>query len=614
MKPTHAGTKPQRPGLYSGLVRSALALLVILIVLANAVVVLTPRPLQQAIFVEHFVDLDNFGWGRLGTVVVCLLLLFVANALLRGKRHAWLLSVALLGFSSASAMFSRGHWGYTPLAILVLVGLLALAPAFPTRSDPAALRRGYLALGVCIATYVCHGLLLAQVYREMAHGGVHMIGQTRIVLLYSLRLMLFLAFGYSIVEILRPVLGAHRLSTEERQRARALIHLTGQQTTAHFALQPEMRYFWSATGYSVIAYRLVAGTALVLGDPIGLEEEIAPLLLAFLTFCRRQDWTCAVYQASPRVQRICRDWGYRAYKVGEEGVIETAAFTTQGKAGAPVRHSISRAKRDGASVRIWQGEEVPEAAFAGMKRVSQAWLGAQGGETQMGFSMGRFPADWSPALLTAVALDAHGEVMAFVTWTPLYAGSGWSLDNIRRLKETTPGVMEMLIAECIEWARAHGCARMSLGLAPLAGLDARLQADLRTVACATEEGAMTPSSSWLERSAAFLYTRKLVLANYASLYHFKAKFHPTWEPRYLVVMDKSTLPRVAAAMMQAHGYTWWRILKDAGLHKLVSPRALVHRMRAPSQPAAERRDQTTPTMPPVMSDSSAADREPMQVR
>jgi lysylphosphatidylglycerol synthetase-like protein (DUF2156 family) len=605
MRPTPMGTTPRGPGPYQGMIgmiRGAFAFGVLVIVLANAVVVLTPRPLQQAVFVEHVVDLDSFGWGRLGTVVVGLLLLLVANALQRGKRHAWLLSVALLAFAIASAMFSRTHRGYMPLAILALVALLALAPLFPARSDPAALRRGYLALGVTVATYIFHGLLLALLRRELAHG-VNIVGPASVLLLYILRLVVFLALGYSVVEILRPVLGARRLSHGERERARALIRLHGRQTTAHLALQPEMRYFWSATERAMLAYRLVAGTALVLGDPIGAEEETGPLLLAFLTYCRRQDWALAVYQASPRVQQLCRPWGHRAYKVGEEGVVATASFTTQGKAGAPVRHAISRARRDGVTVRIWQGrqgEAIPEAVFAGMERVSRAWLGAQGGAAQMGFSLGRFPADWSPELLTAVALDAHGEVQAFLTWTPLYAGNGWSLDNIRRVGDTTPGAMELLIAECVEWARVRGYACMSLGLAPLAGLDARLQADLRTVAWPEDTGAAAHAPSWLERSAAFLYSRKLLLANYASLYHFKAKFQPVWEPRYLVVTDQGALPRVAAAMMQAHGYTWWRILKDTGLRALLSPRTLARLVRKPLSPAADR--------------AAGGEREPAQVR
>jgi phosphatidylglycerol lysyltransferase len=549
----------------SAAIRTAIALTLAAVALAN-VLAMAPRPWQQVVFLEQVVDLDNLGWGREGGLVLAGLLLLVARALMRGKRHAWLLSVALLVFSMLSAIVSRAHSSYILFAMLLLVVLLALAPLFPTKSDPRALRRGYLALGVCVLAFVSHGMVAGLWQRELAQGVVHMAAQPRAFILFVLRLILFLSLGYSVVEILRPVLSARRLQRDEHRRARAVVAHYGASTTAHFALGADKSYFWSATERALLAYRLVAGVALLLGDPVGPEEEAAPLLLAFLTYCKRQDWAFAIYQAGPRIRQICRAWDHNAYKVGEEAVVHVTSFTTAGKVGAPVRHAIARAKRDGVRVQCWQGQAVPELIFAGMKRISQTWLEAHGTTTQMGFSMGRFPADWSPELLTAVALDAQGEVQAFLTWTPLYAGIGWSLDNIRRLKETTPGAMEMLIAESIEWARTRGFARMSLGLAPLAGLDSRLRADLYVAAAAqaAEGNPFVHRPSWLERSAGFLYSRKLLLGNYASLYAFKAKFRPVWEPRYLVVTDTRGLPRVLAALMRAHGYTWlWSVIVPA---------------------------------------------------
>ena len=562
--------------------RGALALLIATAALANIATTLLVRPWQPAVFVEYFFDVDMLGWGREGTLIACALLVLVARALLRGKRHAWLISVALLAFSLLSVVISRAHLSYAPVALGLLVALLLLAPLFPNRSDPRSLRRGYVALGLSVSLFLGHGLLMQLWYtRSPLHVTVHVVGQLRTTVLFLLRSLLFLFLGYGVFEVLRPVLTVRRQQRDERRRVRHLVGHYGAQTLAHFALGEDKTYFWSATGRAVIAYRLVHGVALILGDPVGPADELEPLLLAFLAYCKRQDWCAACYQTTGRTQQICRTWHLHAYKIGEEGIVEMAAFSTQGKAGAPVRHSIARARRDGITVRCWQGEPLPDAIFAGMKRVSAAWLAQHKTQSQMGFSMGRFPADWSPDLLTAVALDPRGEVQAFLTWTPLYTDNGWSLDNMRRLAGSAPGVMEMLIAESIEWGRTRGYARMSIGLAPLAGLDTSLETDLRDATCSVpSETSQQPSCSWLERSAAYLYRRKLLLGNYASLYHFKAKFHPTWEPRYLIVVDTGALPRVLLALMNAQGYTWWRMLRDTGA-------SLVPRARSIS-PAPER--------------------------
>ena len=541
--------------------RGALAALLIITALANVLTALVARPWTEALVVEDFVDLGTLWWGPQGQVVVGVLLLLVARALMRGKRQAWWLAVGLLAYALVSTMLSRSHLNYIPVSLALLIVLLLLAPLFPTRSDPQALRRGYIALGVTIvcllALHEVHLLWPRQIAQETAHIGPG----PRIIVALLLRGLIFLFVGYGVIETLRPVLVAQRLQRDEHARAEGIVRRYGQATLAHFALTAEKHLFWSATEEAFIAYRLAAGVAVILGDPVGPNEELEPLLDAFLVHCKRQDWLVAIWQASPSLAQTCRRWNLHTYKMGEEAFVDAATFTTQGKAGAPVRHSVTRAQRDGISVHCWQGVPLPDPVLAGMKRISAAWLAEHGTHTQMGFSMGRFPADWSPELLTVAALTPAGEVQAFLTWTPLYTGNGWALDIMRRLKETTPGTMEMLIAESIAWGRAQGYTRMSLGLAPLAGLGAGLDT-LHENDTAGKRKRSAYSASWLERSASFLHQRKLLLGNYTSLYAFKAKFRPAWEPRYLVLSDATALARLGTALLEVHGYSWLTMLKE----------------------------------------------------
>jgi phosphatidylglycerol lysyltransferase len=225
---------------------------------------------------------------------------------------------------------------------------------------------------------------------------------------------------------------------------------------------------------------------------------------------------------------------------------------------------------------VLAGRTPPEAVFAGMQRISAQWLDARKVQTQMGFSMGRFPADWSQDLLTVVALDSQGQTQAFLTWTPLYAGNGWALDIMRRGEETPPGAMELLIAYSIEWAKAHGYTRMSLGLAPLAGLDREMSA---TTCDAIEPGLRAPSSSLLERCAASLHRRGIALGAYRSLYAFKAKFQPTWEARYLIVSEGQALPCILLALAWVHGSGWRSMLQEAWENTMMKSAARLLRPR-----------------------------------
>jgi len=131
---------------------------------------------------------------------------------------------------------------------------------------------------------------------------------------------------------------------------------------------------------------------------------------------------------------------------------------------------------------------------------------------------------------------------------------------MRRAQITAPGTMEFLIAESVEWARARGYQAMSLSLAPLAGLKDEVQEINNLVT--PPRWRISSSARLLQRSAAYLHRRGLLLGNYRSLYFFKHKFQPVWEPRYLVVNDAATLPRVLIALAVVHGMQWRAAVRD----------------------------------------------------
>lgn len=503
------------------------------------------------ILVKPWAPTAMLGLGRLSGIVVWLLVLVVARALFRGKRQAWLLSVSLLAMLGAFSLESRSMRSLFPLILGLFLTFMILAPLFRARSDPLALVRGYAALLAGCAILYGH-VIIYSLLRTLAP---HPYG-----LLFVAHVGAFILLGLGVVEILRPVLPREAAHAIELARARSVVTRYGKNSLAHYTLGPHMTYFWAASGQAFLAYRVYRGVAVVLGDPVGHDDELADLIAGFHDFCRRQDWALAIYQASPATLMHFSQRGIHAIKIGEEAIVDTSRFTVQGKIGAPVRHAIARARRDNVTISIWQGESIPETLLAGMKRVSTAWLQERHTYTQMGFSMGRFPADWSPDLLTAVAQNAEGEVLAFLTWTPLYRGNGWTLDNMRREPRMIPGTMEYLIAESIDWARARGYSTMSLSLAPLAGLGEELQAINKFVA--PPRWRISSSARLLQRSAAYLHRRGLLLGNYRSLYFFKQKFQPEWEPRYLVLEDAAALPRVLIALAVVHGMDWRSAMRD----------------------------------------------------
>jgi phosphatidylglycerol lysyltransferase len=273
-----------------------------------------------------------------------------------------------------------------------------------------------------------------------------------------------------------------------------------------FTLMHDKRYFWNHEGTAYLAYAARAGAAVVLGPGVGPAAALPSLYAEFRAESHRRGWRVGFYQVP---QAMANEFGWaHGYKIGSEAIVDLDGLTLEGSVMAKLRHEVSRARRNGVTVRI-----VPNAAVT--PRIRRAMHGltemriqhAHFGE--MGFSVGR--SDDVPAVPTTVGLayDAQGELVAYVTWLSLPAARGVSLDAMRRRADAPGGTMDLLLYTGLEHFKGR-TSWASLGLAPAAG----------------------PSAD--------------------SLSAFKAKFRPTWEPRYMVAERLIDWPVVAASTLLLH--------------------------------------------------------------
>jgi phosphatidylglycerol lysyltransferase len=101
--------------------------------------------------------------------------------------------------------------------------------------------------------------------------------------------------------------------------------------------------------------------------------------------------------------------------------------------------------------------------------------------------------------------------------------------------------MDYLFAKMLLWARDQGYTTFSLGLSAIVGVgekadDPRIEQALHTLA------------EYLSR-----------FYNFKGLHNFKEKFHPRWEPRYLVYPGAAQLPLLLNTLLEVHSggnYLW----------------------------------------------------------
>jgi phosphatidylglycerol lysyltransferase len=536
--------------------RFLVALVVGLTGMANMISVFVPR---LDTFLDGWpLDFDLESGVRSLEVVVGFLLIMVSRGLFRGKRTAWELTLGLLALSTFFHA-ARGGWvlaSWGAVLALALVGLLR--PLFRARSDPPSVQRGYAVLlgGLLLVfVYTVSGFFwlrtqFAPVVRleGALRLAVHTIAWMRVAhhipqtpqahwFLAAVPWLSLSALVFGVMQVLRPVATTLLPAPQERERVRALVQRWGASTISYFALSPEKSYFFDSTHQAVLAYRLAGNVAVVAGDPIGPPEALADLIGEFAAFCRQQDWHAVYWQVVPTLLPLYIAQGMQTMKVGEDAVIEPQSFSLRGNAMQNVRASARHAEKAGLNVRFFRGQVDEPALLRQMETVASAWLVEKGG-VEMGFSMGRFGEQIEGDTIFAVAVDAAERVHAFVSFVPIYGRDGWALDLMRRDADSANGTMELLLVRAIGHFAALGAEIVSLGLAPYSNT------------CGE------PSSN-VEQLCYLFASRFGGLAKAASLYHFKRKFHPRWETRYLVYPNTLTLPRVGIALAAAHLSRQW---------------------------------------------------------
>lgn len=493
------------------------------------------------------------------------IVLIVADALRRGLPLAWWAALAVIGLSMTQA--SVGHVGRYPADILLwglmFAALIAGRGFWPWRLPTGALRRTLPRLLVAVGAFAAGSTLLVWMLRSQinpAAGQVHAHQIMERAMFHSasiephtrtahaLLMLLSLGWAIALLMLLVPLLYASHVPGRRdqsrrvghgsgRERLASMIHRYGggnlgwQRSWAAFAP------WFNATGDVAVAYKVVSGVAIVIGDPVGPRHKWRPAAAEFQQFCLRAGWTPAWYSVSQRFLDAT-DGGWTHTQIGEDAVIELPELAFTGKSWQDVRTARNRAEREGIrfqAVDLASGD--PE-LLRSIGEVSRAWVDGKP-LPEMGFTLGTVDDARDGTMRTHVAIDADGLVHGVTTWMPVHAGGrviGWTLDVMRRRPDGFRPVMEFLIAESVLAFQREGCELASLSVAPLA----------RPV----DESAapMDRLDRTLDRMGEMLEPAY----GFRSLLAFKAKFHPTFEPVYLAYGSQVDLAEIAVAIGHAY--------------------------------------------------------------
>lgn len=297
------------------------------------------------------------------------------------------------------------------------------------------------------------------------------------------------------------------------------------KTYANLALLGDKEFLFSLDKRAFIMYGIQGQSWIVMGDPVGPENEYDELIWRYAELCEHYRGNPVFYQVAQ--EHLCRyaQLGLTFLKLGEEAHVSLPSFSLDGSRRKGLRYPFNKMRRHGCTYAVLQTEQMP-AALGSLVRISGAWLSRKH-TREKGFSLGYFTPEYIRQFPVAV-VHMNEQIVAFAN---LWVGAEMeelSVDLMRYLPDTPDGIMDYLFVELLLWGQQRGFKSFNLGMAPLAGLEDRALAPL-----------------W-SKAGALVFRHGEHFYNFQGLRQYKEKFDPQWYPKYLACRGGLALPGTLA--------------------------------------------------------------------
>lgn len=326
-------------------------------------------------------------------------------------------------------------------------------------------------------------------------------------------------------------------SDDARGRLRTLLSAHGGGSLGFMTTWSGNSLWFTRSGRTAIAYRVVNGIAITTSEPVGPSSEAADAVATFARMCDDRGWTPVFYSLHENWQAVFDGMGWHSMQVGEETLLTPSSWSTTGKKWQDIRSSINRADRAGVQALWTSYRELSLAATMQIAEISEQWV-QEKGLPELGFTLGGEDELRDPAVRLMLAIDSADRVHAVTSWLPTYRNGtiiGWTLDFMRRRPDSINGVMEFLIAQTAQRMQTNAQIEfLSLSVAPLASAGRPRQG-----------GAADRLLDYLGRTLEPVY-------GFRSLLLFKRKFQPEFVPVFMAFPDPVRLPEIGLALARAY--------------------------------------------------------------
>jgi len=321
----------------------------------------------------------------------------------------------------------------------------------------------------------------------------------------------------------------HRPLADDTARAEHYALRFGRAYDAYLVTEPGWEHFWSAGRQGMIAvarqgrYLFSSGGLLA---PAAHHEE---LLRQFVDHATSRGYALTFFNICEDQLPLFRKFGFQPTKWGEEAVVDLSQCTWCGKSYEWVRRQTNFCRRHGLEFSECRPEDFSGAQWARLTaelaQVSRSFLAGKPQSREMRFLQGSFDPQRLGQKRVFVAQDRdYGRIEGFVACNPC-GGRTWVMETCRQRPDAVRGTTAFIMHQAMQQFKAEGVLRVSLCLLP--GLRCRQP---------------HPGDSAMVRWGLAIGTGRFCPAfETAGPYHFKSRFRPHFESRYLCARPRMTL-------------------------------------------------------------------------
>ena len=480
--------------------------------------------LDEHYWIEDWLDVSVKDFSYFVESIIGMLMIILSRSLVRRLDSAYVVAVGLLAFVALLNIFKGNVGDVLIFGACAVVLALAHAQFYRKGALLSEIRtlRWQILVG-CIVLAIITLVLLVHGRANIAANGWWRISfsadfpRTIRALTATATVTLVIAFASLLSYARRPL----RLPAAEELDTASSIANGSVVATSQMVRLGDKEIMLSEEKNAFGMYGATRTSLVVLGDPVGQDDEATELIWELYDAARERGLTPVFYQTTAQFLPVYIDLGLTAFKLGEAAVVPLSTFDLSEKRFTELRYLHRKGGRLGLTFEVIPASGV-HAILPELQRISDAWLQSKTTREKR-FALGYFDEKYLTQFRLGI-VRCDGVMVGFAN---IMEGGGYecAIDLMRYLPDTPNGLMDYFFVELMLWAKGNGYQTFNLGLAPLAGLENK------------------QTTLW-HLVGSLLYRHGEHFYNFRGLRKFKEKFLPLWEPRYLITRGSVRLPVV----------------------------------------------------------------------